>query len=550
MSPAAASDRDGGPGPDVALVLPAPRPGPPEQDLDYEILLAYLRQESLRAVPVVVHAGDDAESLGSRFAAEGLPRLVYWHLPSRPAFQLVRSLPTVAPGPPTLAGGDFASRHDLAVLARLPALDGIVRGEAEPTLAAVADAVRRGKEWRGEPGLSVRRDSGGVRNPAPPLLEDLDRLPPAADDLVRPDQRDQGRHVLVNRGCDSDCQYCGLQVPYRTEYPGRTRFWRSRSAAAIVDEVEHLHRDFGIDRFFFTAFVFFGYDERGSAVVEQIAREILRRGLQIGFSFVTEAGALYRNRHLLPLLKHAGLRQLTLGIDSGIVRALEMYRVGYGRQEIVGALKALAGEAVPFTTAFIFYDPYLTLDELDQNLRFIRRLAPFYRHLGAPYSYFLDQQILNTVLRVRCEMPICQRLEADGLARVPDPLEGDPQVGFADSRVGRFFRLHQGYNKVVARMIRPFLFHRAVVDEFPHLAQFPLDLLAELSRSLRSEPAGDDDEVMRHLGRWTFSRFAPGWDRMQSLVGAGDADRERFDRFLSGLAGAEAAAASTPAAVG
>jgi len=44
-------------------------------------------------------------------------------------------------------------------------------------------------------------------------------------------------------------------------------------------------------------------------------------------------------------------------VDSGLDRALELYQVGFSREQIHGSLEALAEQEIPFYTAYIFYDP-------------------------------------------------------------------------------------------------------------------------------------------------------------------------------------------------
>ncbi|MFY9824040.1 MAG: radical SAM protein [Thermoanaerobaculia bacterium] len=370
-----------------------------------------------------------------------------------------------------IAGGYFASRHDRAILSVLGGLDAVVHGELEEPVSGLLRALARGEPWRSMPGLTVRSGGVAVRNPRGRLLEDLDTLPMAASDLFHDGRLSSGQKVLLNRGCDSDCAYCGLQVPYRETFGGRKRFWRSRSPGRIVDEIEHYSVRHGVRRFVFQAFVLFGYDERGEAVIAGVAEEIERRGLDIEFSFVTHPGALARNAHLLPRLRQAGLVNLLLGIDSGLESALRRYRVGFGLADIFASLAALHGHGVSFDVGFFFIDPWTTFDEIQEQLAFLRRIRPFFGHMVRPYSFFLDQQILGSALHLNASMPLLAALATDGLLVPADPLSADPAARFSDPRTGWFYSVHQRLRKSSA--------YRAVRRRFLEPGPLP-DALEEL----------------------------------------------------------------------
>lgn len=356
-----------------------------QQDLGYELAVAALRAAGLATEAIAVEP-DSAAALAH--AQDTHPvQLIYLHLSSRRMFRigagLFQAIPAASPRPIFLAGGAFTSDHAREVLGAMELLDGVVTGETEQTLVAVARALREERPWWQEPGLWRRRNGLVERTPPRPPIEDLDTLPRAATDFLQPGEQTR-RQILVSRGCDSDCSYCTMQVPEREAFPGRQRFWRSRSPRAVADEIEDLWRRQGIDRFAFHSFVFFGYDQTGTRTVEDIAREILSRKLPIRFSFVTHPGHLRRNLHLLPLLREAGLDSIYLGIDSILDRARALYRLPFNGEDVWTSLAALGAEKVQFRTGYIFYDPYTTLEEIGQNLSFLRAARPMYRHIDTP----------------------------------------------------------------------------------------------------------------------------------------------------------------------
>ncbi|HEX4959681.1 MAG TPA: radical SAM protein [Thermoanaerobaculia bacterium] len=482
---------------DIVLVVPLIEPtGSPVQYLDVEILAACVRSSGFSAALLdgQLHGLSVAESL--EVAVQAQPALVYWHLPGRRQYQAVAGAlaqPVDAAGIRMVAGGYFASRHSATILSAMDGLDAIVHNELEGPITSLLRGLARGDSWDESPGLAVRRGGMVVHNPPGRLLEDLDALPMAAEDLFHAGRFRSGQKVLINRGCNSNCSYCGLQVPYRKAFTDSQGFWRSRSPRRIADEIEVYVTRHGIERFVFEAFVLFGYDKHGEDVIGGIVEEIELRRLEIEISFVTHPGALARNRHLLPQLRRAGLRDLYLGIDSGLERALRLYRVEFGISDIYAALDALHYYGIPFNVGFFFFDPYMTFHEVREQLAFLRSLRPYFGHMPQPYSFFLDQQLLGSALHLNSEMPLVAMLAADGLLVPTDPLAADPAARFADARTGRYYAAHRRLRRGEAfhafRQISAPCVREAAFEELP------LDVAEDLWEILAAHPEMSVDEA-------------------------------------------------------
>jgi anaerobic magnesium-protoporphyrin IX monomethyl ester cyclase len=491
---------------DLVAIHPGSPAGVPEQQLDLEILVAFVRSSGF-TVLVLDSALNRLDGAGLlERTADARPLLVYWHLPSRTELTALRSLSRVRPEDTlSVAGGYFATRNDLTILEAVRGLDAVVQGEPEVTIVELLRALKSGRPWFAEPGISLRSDGGPRRNPPRGLLDDLSVLPPAAPDLFHESRLRLGQKVLFNRGCNSDCGYCGLQVPYRSAFDGRTRFWRSRSSGEILREIEGYVAAFGVRRFVFNAFVLFGYDAAGSRILEEILQGLVARNLGIEFSFVSHPDKLLANRHLLPLMKEAGLRSIYLGIDSGLERALALYQVDFGLKEIFASLAALHEERIGFDVGLFFFDPYISFPEIRQHLQFVRTLRPWFGHMEKPFSFFLERQLLTSALRPNWGMPLCRKLEEDGLLVPTDPLERDPAVRFKDQAAGKLFALHQSvWRMEELKALRPFLWDRCRATAHG-LELFPLRLAEELWEFLEKKPAVGLDSAIERVRSWVRS---------------------------------------------
>jgi len=512
----------------------------PPQALDFELVVSSARGRGFSVETVgYPDRGERAVNLDTALV-RWRPRCVYWHVPGRRAWEALRQIDPQElldefPTPLMVAGGNFATQHAVSMLRQVPLLDAVIRGEPEATLQALVAASRADRPWQTELGLTWRLDGQTIRNPPRPLASDIDSLAARQGDFFVSERAGAEQRILLSRGCSNDCQYCGLQTFYRNEFPGSAAaYWRPRTAGSVLDEIERFHR-LGVRRFVLNSFVAFGQGARGAELIRDIAQGILNRGLVLDYRFVARSADLHRSRHLLPLLKRSGLSSLRVGLDSGLARPLSLYRVDSSREVVVGCLEALAREGIPFRADYIFYDPYSTLAEVSENLRFLTSLAPYFRHMAMPYSYFLDQQLLSTTLQVTWSTPLYEKLKRDGLAEDIDTMDRDPRIGFADSRIGHLFQAHQTIMKRFFPYLRPLFFSSHVVRRFQFLESFPSDLVQVLVECYEEAPSCSTHDAVRHGVRWIYDRVSPVWEDLLARLELDTTQQERMGRFLDGL---------------
>lgn len=120
---------------------------------------------------------------------------------------LAANLKKVLPAAAIVLGGPEVSYDPEAVLAANPAVDYVVRGEGEETLAAFLAALREGRQPDGIPGLAGRSGGSGVAG-APQAVRDLAALPFAYDDADMAALKDRIIYYETSRGCPYSCSYC------------------------------------------------------------------------------------------------------------------------------------------------------------------------------------------------------------------------------------------------------------------------------------------------------------------------------------------------------
>src|SRR6266853_3197301 len=148
----------------------------------------------------------------------------------------------VYPKSTVVLGGPQASVVDIATMRAFPWIDLVVRGEAEQTLPALVDALGGDGALDAVPGITFRQRNDIVRNPAAPLVADLDALPFPAFHLF-PDVR-HCRHfpLELGRGCPFSCTFCSTNDFFR-------RNFRLKSPAQMIADMRRVKQTYGINSF-------------------------------------------------------------------------------------------------------------------------------------------------------------------------------------------------------------------------------------------------------------------------------------------------------------
>lgn len=190
-----------------------------------------------------------------------------------------------------------------------PSLDYIVLGEPDGPVAELAT----GAPLPHIAGLMYRKNGQWIRTAERPLERDLDSIPfPRWDMLpydryVIPRSSTSGRlrflPMLSSRGCPYGCSYCPYPI-------GQGLKWRFRSPTNVVDEMEHLVREFGVEHILFRDPMFSMQQPRVVAICD----EIVRRGLKVGWKCETRVDCL--DEATIASMARAGCTGINFGVES------------------------------------------------------------------------------------------------------------------------------------------------------------------------------------------------------------------------------------------
>lgn len=244
--------------------------------------------------------------------------------------------------------------------------DAGVLGDGELSMVAIADRVSRGQPLDGLPGCAVRTAEGIRTNPAIAWIQDLDKLPMPALDLLPMNRYrsigvcDPFVTMISSRGCPFRCAFCS-QV-----YSGDRL--RTRSPESIVEEMERAVKDYGAREIVLFDETF-GVKRKDALRLCELIRQ---RGLKFRWNARTRIDAM--DEEMLLALRSAGCYILHLGIESGTQRILDRMCKGINLEQVRKGTQLARKLGFVIHAYFMIGYPGETREEVETTLRFSREL--------------------------------------------------------------------------------------------------------------------------------------------------------------------------------
>jgi len=266
----------------------------------------------------------------------------------------------------TVMGGSHVTFWDDKALQECPELDVIVRREGENTLLELTQRVEAGENYYNVLGTTCRKDGKIVRNPDRPYIENLDDLPFPARHLWPMERLREYEDILylaTSRGCVYWCEFC-------TTVRMHGRKYRMRSPKNVVDELEFLHKTYGVDKFTFCDDAF----TVDQARIEELCREILDRKFKIQWNCGTRVDMV--TRELLVKMKEAGCISVWFGVESGSQQVLDAMKKGISTEQtiqVLGWVRELGLKPVPNV---ILGFPGETRETAWKTIKFVEKISP------------------------------------------------------------------------------------------------------------------------------------------------------------------------------
>jgi hopanoid C-3 methylase HpnR len=241
------------------------------------------------------------------------------------AIEIARRVKQILPGCFVFFGGHSVSFVAEDVLEQAEgAVDAVVRGEGEPAVGPLLDAVRDGGV-EAVPGVVTTAGRG----PEPRMLHSIDSPRPARD-LMRRRRRyfigelDPCASIEFTRGCPWDCSFCSAWTFYGRSYRKASPEEAGKEMASIAEPNVFIVDDVAFIR-----------PEHGHA----IAAELERRSIRKRYYLETRSDVLLRNREVFERWARLGLSYMFLGMEAIDAEGLDLYRKRVSPDENFHALE-------------------------------------------------------------------------------------------------------------------------------------------------------------------------------------------------------------------
>ncbi len=280
-----------------------------------------------------------------------------------PFLVTARLVASIVPQAWIIAGGAGFSLFPLRLMREAPEIHYGVVGEAETSLPLLLASLENPPAIKG----ICRREQGGVMGGSSSQCLDMTHYVRPTRSLLDPSLYSginsyvPAVGIETKRGCPFHCAYC--------VYPNlQGRMLRYRLPRDVVDEMESLNKEYGIERFHFTDPVInYPGDHFGD-----ICRDIIRRKLKLKWDgFMRED---YFHEKNVALFEKAGCECFSFSPDGLCQEALDVLDKRLSSKDILRAAKLAARTDVVSVYHFMVNVPGETEKTCEKGLRFLERI--------------------------------------------------------------------------------------------------------------------------------------------------------------------------------
>ncbi len=242
----------------------------------------------------------------------------------------------------------------------------VIIGEGEEAFLELINESKSNKNYENIKGIFFRKD-GEIKQTSPrEPIQDLDKLPFPARHLLKMDRyvnridNEKVTVIMSSRGCPFHCFYCVKNI-----YPK----WRGRSAKNVVDEIEHVYKEYGAKVIYFCDDLFTFNKQR----TIDICKSILERNIKIRWLCTSRVDTI--DEEMLSWMKKAGCYSIQYGVESGDQGIIDKMGKGITLEKAKKAFK-LTKKAKMYSKAyFIIGFPWDTEETVNKTIKFALSLG-------------------------------------------------------------------------------------------------------------------------------------------------------------------------------
>lgn len=253
--------------------------------------------------------------------------------------------------------------------------DIVVLGEGEKTMVNLVKTLDKGASLRNINGIVFKKNNQIIKTNPPKFIENLDELPLPARNMLPMKEymaTNMGRSawtvpnpsttIMATRGCPFMCTFCAVHTIHG-------RRIRERSPKNVVDEIEHLIKEYNIKGIWFNDDSF-GINKKW---VRELFDELKKRKIKICWSCNTRVNAI--DEEFVKLIHENGCKLVSLGIESGSQRVLDnCLKKGIRLEEAEKAFKLISKTDMLGQASFMLGIPGETLEDMEKTIEFAKKV--------------------------------------------------------------------------------------------------------------------------------------------------------------------------------
>ena len=291
---------------------------------------------------------------------------------------------------PVCLGGPYVTTIREDIFKKTPA-DFAICGEGEITFSELIHHLKGNKDLKEITGLMyIDQQRNIIINPPRIHIKDLNQLPLPAYDLF-PMERYPLHRMVTTRGCPYSCSWCNSSSIW-------SRSYRSRDPENMVNEIEHLVKNYGKKIFVFGDNSF-NIDLKR---VEKFCDLLIGKNIKILWSISLRADIM--TQELAFKMKEAGCYNVSIGIESANNEILSRINKSTTIEKITEGVKMMKKAGIEVLSQFVIGSPYDTLETVKQSIKYAKNsesdFINFYTVLpfkGTPqWDYVLEHGTLYT----------------------------------------------------------------------------------------------------------------------------------------------------------
>lgn len=246
-------------------------------------------------------------------------------------------------------------------------VDFVVQAEGEETIAELCQHIAAGeKDFTNIAGIHWKKEGKIIANRPRSLIENLDSLPfPARESLLFSEYYTPAdlSNIMTGRGCPFDCDFCGAKTIW-------TRKVRSRSVNNIIDEIYYLKEQYH------TGEVFFWDDSFtiNRKKILELCEIMVKKKVDVSWTCTTRVDLL--DDKMLHMMKKAGCKKISIGIETGSPRILELVNKKSTLDQAREAARLLRKNHIDWEAFLMIGFPDETEEDIQQTIAFARELKP------------------------------------------------------------------------------------------------------------------------------------------------------------------------------